>query len=94
MAVTDNQLSAFAKIISDTVSGTDDVNGASAGDDQTMSFFKTIANTANISDSVINSPHKIIGNSCAIADSGSHRGQGYCDFTYFNEDYVGFSGTF
>jgi hypothetical protein len=28
------------------------------------------------------------------ADAGSYRGQGYCDFAYFADDYVGYSGTF
>ena len=29
-----------------------------------------------------------------ITDAGSLRSQGYCDFTYFQEDYVGASRTF
>jgi hypothetical protein len=84
----------YGKTISDSTTVTDDVNGASAGDDQTMSFFKYNSNTANTSDSVIKSPNKILSDATAASDSGSFRGQGYCDFTYFDDDYVGYKVTF
>jgi hypothetical protein len=29
-----------------------------------------------------------------VSDSGSIRGQNYCQFDYFSEDYVGYSATF
>ena len=33
-------------------------------------------------------------NTASMTDAGSLRSQGYCDFTYFQEDYVGASRTF
>ena len=92
--MSESQAFAYGKNISETVISTDDVNGASAGDDQTMAFFKSSSNTANVSDSVINSPNKILSDAGGASDSGSYRGQGYCDFTYFDDDYVGYKATF
>ena len=90
----DLQTLSYFKNISETTVATDDVNGAAAGDDQTMAFFKSSSNTANVTDSVVNSPNKILSDASATSDSGSYIGQGYCDFTYFNADYVGYTGTF
>ena len=47
-----------------------------------------------ISESALKLTGKNFIESPSLTDSGSFRGQGYCDFTYFADDYVGFSGTF
>ena len=39
-------------------------------------------------------PNKIVLETPSLTDAGSLRSQGYCDFTFFEEDYVGASRTF
>ena len=49
---------------------------------------------ANVSDSAYLTPNKVILDSTSLTDAGSLRSQGYSDFTYFAEDFVGASRTF
>jgi len=48
----------------------------------------------SIADSSFNTPGLGKSDSALFSDTGSLRSQGYCDFTYFAEDYVGASRTF
>ena len=50
--------------------------------------------TPGITDSVDIVPNKIFTELPSLTDAGSLRSQGYCDFTFFAEDYVGASRTF
>jgi len=85
----------LGKSLSDSVGVTDDVDGeASVLDDQEMQFFKSTSNVANVTESHVKLAQKVASDSASTSDSGSYRGQGYCAFDYFAEDYVGFSGTF
>jgi len=49
---------------------------------------------ATISDVSTLNPGKIFTRMAQVTDTGSLRSQGYCDFTFFEEDYVGASRTF
>lgn len=51
-------------------------------------------NTVTISDAYFLSSDKGASDSISLADSGTLISQGYCDITYFAEDYVGESRTF
>ena len=94
-SASDDQVFAFGKTLSDSVGVTDDVDGeASVLDDQEMQFFKSTSNVANVSESHVKLTQKVTSDSASASDSGSYRGQNYCAFDYFAEDYVGFSGTF
>lgn len=55
---------------------------------------KELANTSAVSESKAISAVKPSQDSFSLTDSGSLRSQGYCDFTYIAEDYVGASRTF
>jgi hypothetical protein len=87
VSVSDQFTQLLNKGVSDSVSTSDTstrspgkglADSVSTGD----SFSRTVNYNRNFSDS-------------AVADSsGSLRSQGYCDFTYFAEDYVGYSRTF
>ena len=48
----------------------------------------------SIADTSFNTPGLGKSESTLFSDTGSLRSQGYCDFTYFAEDYVGASRTF
>lgn len=52
------------------------------------------SDTPGITDSVDIVPNKIFTEAPSLTDAGSLRSQGYCDFTFFAEDYVGASRTF
>ena len=50
--------------------------------------------SAALSDVATLNPGKIITNTASLSDTGSLRSQGYSDFTFFAEDYVGASRNF
>lgn len=52
------------------------------------------ADSALSGDAIIVAPHKVLLETASLTDAGSLRSQGYADFTYFSEDYVGASRTF
>ncbi len=60
----------------------------------TFSFADFTNNAISTSDSSIVASTKVFSDSFSSADSGTLISQGYCDFTYFAEDYVGESRTF
>lgn len=51
-------------------------------------------NAYSVSDSADIVPNKVFNELPSLTDAGSLRSQGYSDFTYFAEDYVGASRTF
>lgn len=90
-------LAILAKTLSDQVSATDDIDGSSSvEDDQEIQFFKTSADAASVADVLIRlvTYNKLFLHTTSATDTGSIRSQGYADFTYFAEDYVGSSRTF
>ena len=52
------------------------------------------SDTSGISDNAITGAGKNFTNTASLADTGSLRSQGYSDFTFFAEDYVGSSRNF
>jgi hypothetical protein len=59
------------------------------------SFVKTVSvDSALLGDAISVSPHKVLLSSASSTDTGFLRSQGYSDFTYFEEDFVGASTTF
>lgn len=58
------------------------------------SFSDTTANIITMSDSSLLSNDKGVADSASASDSGVLYSQGYCDLTYFAQDYVGESRTF
>jgi len=53
-----------------------------------------IIDNGSAEDQQVKSLSKRLVDQSTSSDSGSLRGQGYCDFDYFSEDYVGYSRTF
>ncbi len=66
----------------------------STSDTDTITFGAVKSDDGALTDSDVKSMSKSLAESPSAADSGSLRSQGYCDFTYFAEDYVGASRTF
>lgn len=59
-----------------------------------LAFTSTRTDSALIGDATVVSPNKVLLDLASTADAGSLRSQGYADFTYFGEDFVGASRTF
>jgi hypothetical protein len=66
----------------------------STSDSDTITFGAVKSDDGAFTDSDVKSMSKSLTESPSAASSGSLRSQGYCDFTYFAEDYVGASRTF
>lgn len=93
--LTDLQTFDIAKSLQDGVTATDDFDGeATTEDDQEIHFVKVLSHSIANTDAVIVSLSKNITESPGVTDAGNARGQGYSDFDYFAEDYVGYSWTF
>lgn len=94
-SVHDIPIRAFGKNITSLVTATDDLDGeATTEDDQEIQFFKVLSNATSVTDANTLTVGLAKADSFALLDTGSLRSQGYCDFTYFAEDYVGESRTF
>ena len=52
------------------------------------------SDTPGITDSADIVPNKVFTEAPSLTDAGALRSQGYCDFTFFAEDYVGAARTF
>lgn len=90
-ALTDALQYTFSKFLSDGVA----INDSFAATDGLLySFSKYISNVVFVQDSTVLFPSKVISDMIQVQDAGSLRSQGYCDFSYFAEDYVGASRTF
>ena len=95
IALAEAQQFVATKLLADTTFATDDLDGeASTEDDQEIHFFKSLSHLLSAADDVLISPTKVLSDAASLADDGSARGQGYADFTYFSDDYVGYSWTF
>ena len=66
----------------------------STSDSDTITFDAVKSDDGALTDSDVKSMSKSLTESPSAASSGTLRSQGYCDFTYFAEDYVGASRTF
>ena len=83
---TDTQTFDFGIVKSDSVNTTESLASA---------FSKQISpDSIAFSDQIVKNPGKGLSDSAVPEDVGSLRSQGYCDITYFAEDYVGESRTF
>ena len=67
---------------------------ASVAQTLTKAVVSALSDNGSFSDSDVKSVGLSRSDAGVAADSGSLRSQGYCDFTYFAEDYVGASRTF
>jgi len=88
---------AFSRSFTDTAYATDDIDGAaSILDDQEMQFVKARTDIASVTDSVLvlRTVNQFHTETPSATDAGSLRSQGFADFTYFAEDFVGASQTF
>lgn len=90
-AALDAQTRALAKSLADGV-GISDFTGI--GDGVAFVLTRTVANVAFIADNSVR--QALLGKSeqASTSDSGSLVNQGYCDLTYFAEDYVGATRSF
>jgi hypothetical protein len=91
IGVADQRTAAVSKLISDAFSLND---SSEAGDGSTYSFAKYINNVVFSSDNLASVLTKPLADSFGTSDSGLVVAQGYCDITYFAEDYVGASSSF
>lgn len=91
VVTSDESVRTLSKSITDGVAMND---GTSVGDGSTFYFEKNINNIAAVSDASSIQVQKSPTDSVATADSGLLVLQGYCDITYFSEDYVGTSTSF
>ena len=85
--------------VSDTFAKTvvyirDFTESSSASDSDTITFSAVKSDDGALIDSDVKSMSKSLTEAPSAASSGTLRSQGYCDFTYFAEDYVGASRTF
>lgn len=97
--------SGLYRYITDTVSVSDEINklfgksfsdAVSTSDSSTRTVTKPFVDSVSTSDSFSRTINynRSFSDSVGTSSSGSLRSQGYCDFTYFAEDYVGYSRTF
>ena len=85
----------FSKVVTETLFGTDDLDGASGvDDDQTMTFVKVRTDLGFLNDNVVNLTSKIVQDTPSADDSGSLTTQTYALEDYFAEEYCGFIRTF
>lgn len=85
----------YLRSFSDGFTATDDIDGVvTPEDDQKVQFFKNTTNTVGITDAAALQLGISLSEAPAATDSGLIVSQGYCDITYFAEDYVGESRTF
>ena len=83
----DDQEITFVKTRTEIASVTDLFN-------RDATYSRNFAENGSVSESAVKLTTKVHADSGVLSDSGSLRSQGYCDFTYFAEDYVGASRTF
>jgi hypothetical protein len=67
---------------------------AAVTESSSKTFSRPRADSAFLGDAATTSPNKGLFETTSFTDAGSLRSQGYADFTYFQEDYVGASRTF
>jgi hypothetical protein len=84
-SVTDQTVIGFGKAATDS---------STASDAAFVEFMKGLAETPTATDSAVIVAGKALIDSTSASDAGTLISQGYCDITYFAEDYVGTSRTF
>lgn len=62
--------------------------------DRTVTYLRDFTENGSATEFAVKLTTKFRSDSAAVSDSGDLRSQGYCDFTYFAEDYVGASRAF
>jgi hypothetical protein len=101
--VVDNDLLAIGKSLSDTPNTSDSTNMVTgkqiydipvASETLAKSLARLRSDSALLGDATVVSPGKVLLDLASSTDTGSLRSQGYSDFTYFAEDFVGASTTF
>ena len=103
-AASDAAAKSFSSFLSDAGGANDGAYSLAAGKpfSDAPSITDTFATSASLGradsalseDAIIVAPHKVLLETASFTDAGSLRSQGYADFTYFSEDYVGASRTF
>jgi len=83
----DDQEMQFAKVRVNIAAATDDLNLA-------MAYNRAFADSYGVADSDVLNFGKRLADTTSMTDVGSLRSQGFADFTYFAEDFVGASRTF
>ena len=63
-------------------------------DRSVLTTTKPFAEAMSVTENFAKAPNKVASDAMGVTDSGSLRSQGYVDFSYFAEDYVGDSRTF
>ena len=71
-----------------------DIGVVSETFDRTVVYLREFTENGGATESAVKLTTKFRSDSGAVSDSGDLRSQGYCDFTYFAEDYVGASRAF
>ena len=71
-----------------------DIGVVSETFDRTVIYLRDFTENGGATESAVKLTTKFRSDSGAVSDSGDLRSQGYCDFTYFAEDYVGASRAF
>jgi hypothetical protein len=84
----------FASDVIDFANGKSLINIANTSDKKYVSFSKSTLDSATVSEICVNALTKTRLDLASTTDAGSLRSQGYVDFTYFAEDFVGASRTF
>lgn len=85
----------YVRAFTDTATVTDDLDGAaSILDDQELQFVKDRTNTFSAAESKSLGSGKPFFETTSATDAGSIRSQGFSDFSFFAEDFVGASRTF
>ncbi len=75
-------------------SGKSVADSSAISDSLARAFGNQLTDASAAGDSIANEPGKRLSNTTSFADAGSLRSQGFSDFTYFAEDFVGASRTF
>lgn len=100
---TDDELFAVGKYLVDVPAAYDSINMLTgkqiydipvASENLAKSFSRPRSDSALLGDATIVAAGKVLLDLASTTDAGSLRSQGYSDFTYFSEDYVGASTTF
>jgi len=101
--VVDNDLLAIGKPLSDAPNTSDSTNMVTgkqiydipvASETLAKSFNRPRSDSALLGDATVVALGKVVLDLTSSTDTGSLRSQGYSDFTYFAEDFVGASTTF
>ena len=87
MGVTDS-ISLVINLLSDVVQ-----DSVGAADAAVKSVSATHAETPAVSDVKILAASLNKADTAGATDAGTYRGQGYCDYLFSSDDYVGYAGT-